>query len=190
MTGCSVFGCKKRSDTSSVQKDNVTFHLFPKDPIRRQQWIKACENHRTWLPKRTSKVCSDHFDTSCFLLLANNKRKLKESATPTFKLPNADFEKPTDCQPAKKMRFESETSASSPPHSSTFRSELSTNHVSPTTSTNVSCYKLDQETPRKRKLRRILVQKNKQIKRLQSKTRYLKKKVASLKEILDEISCF
>ncbi|XP_045488301.1 uncharacterized protein LOC110991901 isoform X1 [Pieris rapae] len=88
MTGCSVFGCKKRSDTSSVQKDNVTFHLFPKDPIRRQQWIKACENHRTWLPKRTSKVCSDHFDTSCFLLLANNKRKLKESATPTFKLPN------------------------------------------------------------------------------------------------------
>lgn len=61
-----------------------------------------------------------------------------------------------------------------------------TDHVS--LSPIASTSNLFPETPRKRKLRKIICQKNKQIKRLQSRTRYLVKKVASLKEILDTLT--
>ncbi|XP_073957424.1 uncharacterized protein [Choristoneura fumiferana] len=193
MTGCSVFRCKKRSDTSSVQKDNVTFHLFPKDPIRRQNWIKACGNHKTWLPKRTSKICSEHFHASCFLLLSNNKRKLTEAATPTLKLPllllDVDSQESSNCRtlqpPPKKQTIETGGATNSPCHTSSSEPQ-STDRIflSPTTST----ININQESPRELKLQKIIRQKNIKIKRLQSKTQYLKKKVASLTEILHELS--
>lgn len=59
---------------------------FPKELVTRAEWIKACRNHVTWVPKRTSTVCSRHFEASCFVLLANNKRRLKQSAVPTLQL--------------------------------------------------------------------------------------------------------
>ncbi|XP_061708423.1 THAP domain-containing protein 1-like [Cydia pomonella] len=87
MPNCSVFSCKKRSDTSSVQKDNITFHLFPKVAMIRDIWTRACANHFSWTPKRTSTICSQHFETSCFITQSSNKRKLKQYAVPTLELP-------------------------------------------------------------------------------------------------------
>lgn len=58
----------------------MQFDRFPKEPGIRAAWIEACGNHNTWVPKRTSTVCSDHFKTSCFILQEqpNNKRKLNQ----------------------------------------------------------------------------------------------------------------
>ena len=66
---CSVFMCNK------TKKDGVSLHEFPEHYT--QPWIIAVDLGPTWIPKHTSRICSDHFhvvklkisfDFSCFLL--------------------------------------------------------------------------------------------------------------------------
>ncbi|XP_063890461.1 THAP domain-containing protein 1-like [Helicoverpa armigera] len=83
MPNCSVFCCKKRSATSNLQKDGVTFHMFPKDPNLRNIWKTFSHNRPTWIPTRNSVICSNHFKTSDFQVLANNRRRLVDGAKPT-----------------------------------------------------------------------------------------------------------
>lgn len=54
--------------------------------MTRDAWIRACANHFSWTPKRTSTICSQHFEPSCFIIQANNMRRLKQFALPTLEL--------------------------------------------------------------------------------------------------------
>ncbi|XP_045509815.1 THAP domain-containing protein 1 A-like [Colias croceus] len=90
MPFCAVKSCRNKSNTSSIKKDGITFHLFTKNPALRLRWIECCGRKSEWVPKRTSTICSRHFDTSQFECLQNQRRKLKNDAVPTLFL--TDFE--------------------------------------------------------------------------------------------------
>lgn len=52
MTGCSVIGCKNRSERGFLMKK------FPSDPKRRAVWIALVKGNReNWEPKQSSCVC-------------------------------------------------------------------------------------------------------------------------------------
>ncbi|XP_063617110.1 THAP domain-containing protein 1-like [Cydia splendana] len=183
MPSCSVFLCKKRSTTSSLEKDNVTFHLFPKIPMIRDVWMKACANHVSWTPKRTSTICSQHFEPSCFITQAHNKRKLKECAVPTLKLPKV--ERCEESRPGTSTLIKIETCEDSlSPKTQEYIIIKDQPHMSQSENHNLHLC----DTPKTIKLRKIILMKNKKIKRLQSQIRYLKKKVDEMQEVFNELS--
>ncbi|KAI8439068.1 hypothetical protein MSG28_012933 [Choristoneura fumiferana] len=55
---------------------------FPKHPVLRKIWRDFCPRPRSWQPKRTSNICSDHFEPSCFQ--AGHRRRLNDNAVPTL----------------------------------------------------------------------------------------------------------
>ena len=89
MPHCVVVGCnnqaKKKDDPS------VRFHCFPEKPELYRAWVNAVK--RTTLPK-DPRVCSKHFERSCFdesylmelQLMRSSRRKkaLKPDAIPTI----------------------------------------------------------------------------------------------------------
>ncbi|EZA61229.1 THAP domain-containing protein [Ooceraea biroi] len=89
MTYCVVSGCNNRINTQRKNwqqrmKENndpkISFHLIPKDVIRRDKWLEAIYL-KNWHPNKTAAVCSEHFkeeDYKPHLTL----RKLKEDAVP------------------------------------------------------------------------------------------------------------
>ncbi|CAK1601770.1 unnamed protein product [Parnassius mnemosyne] len=197
MPNCSVFCCKKRSNTSSLEKDGVTFHMFPKDPNLRNTWKYFCNNKLTWIPTRNSVICSDHFKTSDFQELANNRRRLVEGAKPTL-TPHCIC-----ASQSHQLSFTitdsllSTCTTSSPQHSQSHQLSFtitdsltsacttsSPQHAqSKGTSKNYNSIPIAL-TPRERKMQQKLDDQKKKIKRLHSKNLYLKKKIAGLREIL------
>ncbi|KAL4716348.1 hypothetical protein ACJJTC_006710 [Scirpophaga incertulas] len=63
MGGCSILGCKSRSERKI---SGITFHSFPSDPEIRIKWIDAT-GRENWQPKHSSKLCSIHFDPDTFI---------------------------------------------------------------------------------------------------------------------------
>ncbi|XP_060789859.1 uncharacterized protein LOC132894265 isoform X6 [Neoarius graeffei] len=53
---CSAFGCNNRRG----DKPGLTFHRFPVNPERREQW-RAAVKRDDWTPTRYSRVCGEHF---------------------------------------------------------------------------------------------------------------------------------
>jgi hypothetical protein len=51
MTGCSVEGCKNRSE------DGIIFKSIPKNPYKRSIWTK----HMNRTPPKNGRICADHF---------------------------------------------------------------------------------------------------------------------------------
>ncbi|CAG4927343.1 unnamed protein product [Colias eurytheme] len=176
MPSCSVFSCKKVSKTSSLQKDNVTFHLFPKYAMFQHVWIQACGNRTYWTPKPTSTICSEHFDTTCFIKLSNNRRRLKQDAVPTLKLPK----EPETFAP-KIIKVES-LGNSSPSQTQVFINTQDQTHMVPPE----NCYPQLTDSPINAKLKNTIRMKNIKIKRLQAQIRYLKQKYAEMKELVNE----
>lgn len=71
---CSVVGC----NNTSWDGKNKQFYAFPQvNPIR-EKWISFCSNLIHWQPKKTSKICDDHFEDSV-------KRLSKDKWVPTIK---------------------------------------------------------------------------------------------------------
>ncbi|KAH3846867.1 uncharacterized protein LOC127873415 isoform X2 [Dreissena polymorpha] len=69
MVQCAAFGCKERPG-----KGNHGFFSFPSDDITRKKWIKAVHSRRIidgkvvdFKPSKCSKLCSKHFEDSCFV---------------------------------------------------------------------------------------------------------------------------
>ena len=63
MVFCVAFGC------SNGDNSGKSFFIFPsieKEPRRRRQWIKQVGRVK-WTPTRCSRLCQDHFDSSCFV---------------------------------------------------------------------------------------------------------------------------
>ncbi|XP_022112186.1 zinc finger and BTB domain-containing protein 47-like [Acanthaster planci] len=84
-TTCIAGGCSKTS------KDGVSLHSFPADPTYRTIWEDKVKLTRpNWSgPSSSSKLCSDHFEPSCFesgleyLFGISVKKRLKPEAIPT-----------------------------------------------------------------------------------------------------------
>ncbi|KAJ0169825.1 hypothetical protein K1T71_014431 [Dendrolimus kikuchii] len=58
MPTCAVNVCDKKSNTSNLEKDGVTFHIFPKDTVLKKKWTQSCKRKQNWEPTRTSTICS------------------------------------------------------------------------------------------------------------------------------------
>ena len=88
---CTVIGCLSRSST---QKDKH-FYRFPSDPIFKDVWIIFTRRGNDYQIKKSSVVCQDHFDPSCFVV----KKKqicLAKNTIPTIfyrSTPEGEFEK-------------------------------------------------------------------------------------------------
>ncbi|XP_045505666.1 THAP domain-containing protein 1-like [Colias croceus] len=184
MPSCSVFSCKKRSKTSSLLKDNVTFHLFPKYAMFRHVWIQACGNHTSWTPKRTSTICSEHFDTTCFIKQSNNRRRLKQDAVPTLKLPKDKDNEPEPGTFSPKIIKVETLGNSSLPQIQVFISTQDQTHTAPPENR----YPQLTDSPINAKLKNTIRMKNIKIKQLQAQIRYLKQKYAEMKELVNEFS--
>ncbi|KAG0435177.1 hypothetical protein HPB47_018643 [Ixodes persulcatus] len=79
MPACSAVNCTSRSEKTSGK----TFHLFPRcQPKLYQQWVVNLKRDK-WKPSPGSRLCSDHFDDSCFDRTGARTR-LRSSAVPTL----------------------------------------------------------------------------------------------------------
>lgn len=78
----------------NTQYTNVSLHLFPskiKEPSRYRKWVQFLRRHRhQWKPSQSSRLCSEHFEVSCFDKNPEIARslgmlaRLKNDAVPTI----------------------------------------------------------------------------------------------------------
>ncbi|XP_050680111.1 THAP domain-containing protein 7 isoform X2 [Leptidea sinapis] len=80
---CVAVLCSSRTTKGGVKDPELSFHTFPKRPDIRNAWIKAIRREEGWEPNKYSRVCSKHFQQSCFLSGLKIK-KLKFDAIPTI----------------------------------------------------------------------------------------------------------
>ena len=57
---CCVVLCNNRWGKDKELGVKRSYHSFPADPKRLQQWVKAIPR-TDWVPNKSSKICSDHF---------------------------------------------------------------------------------------------------------------------------------
>ncbi|XP_037295971.1 uncharacterized protein LOC115450069 isoform X2 [Manduca sexta] len=81
MVGCSIYGCKSRSE----KQDSITFHAFPKNAFSKILWIQAT-GRSNWTPTIFSKICSKHFEENAIVRRKKISRILP-TAIPTKNLP-------------------------------------------------------------------------------------------------------
>ena len=91
MVGCAVDSCRKRQFKGS----GIHFFSFPSDPKQKSIWIERI-NRTDFEPSVHSRVCSLHFEDSCFeknpAVLKSidwklDRPKIKQDAVPTICLP-------------------------------------------------------------------------------------------------------
>ncbi|XP_015262291.1 PREDICTED: THAP domain-containing protein 6-like [Gekko japonicus] len=92
---CAAYNCSN-SDTMLNRKQGITFHRFPKDNRRKQEWAQAlCRvdpvSGNLWTPSVWDMICSQHFNPECFREI-NGKKFLKEGSCPSV------FSFPDDCK--------------------------------------------------------------------------------------------
>ncbi|XP_044262622.1 THAP domain-containing protein 1-like isoform X2 [Tribolium madens] len=87
---CCAYNCKQRST-----KGGLSFHAFPKDPILREQWIRAL-GRLNFVPSIYSKLCSKHFHQSDYICQWGQKA-LKNGTVPSI------FEDPLQIGPKTKI---------------------------------------------------------------------------------------
>ena len=83
---CCAWGCSNRESSDSKSK-GLTFHYFPKDESRCEQWINAIRRE-DWKPSSSTRICSEHFKESDFQGNSLVRRHLIKTAIPSiFKFP-------------------------------------------------------------------------------------------------------
>lgn len=93
---CVAVNCRNRckSKCLDAQGKPITFHRFPNDPDRRQQWIAAVcrsgDEEKPWKPTACSCVCSVHFTESCFDTTGKAVRIRKDAVPTIFDFPKTD----------------------------------------------------------------------------------------------------
>ncbi len=94
MNYCAAGGPNKVNCANRTGTPGISMHYFPKDESLRQSWTRFVRIHRKdFAPKKSSCLCSAHFDDSCFEhkpLLADGsgkateiKRILKKGSVPS-----------------------------------------------------------------------------------------------------------
>uniref|UniRef100_A0A182PHA9 THAP-type domain-containing protein n=1 Tax=Anopheles epiroticus TaxID=199890 RepID=A0A182PHA9_9DIPT len=89
--------CQNRSNITDQQTDDaldrITYHKFPTNPERLDQWIEFCNLSKESFPKSAYKfLCSNHFAPECFerdmrgeLLYGTKRMTLAKDAIPTIR---------------------------------------------------------------------------------------------------------
>ncbi|XP_076232402.1 uncharacterized protein LOC143177947 isoform X3 [Calliopsis andreniformis] len=101
MPMCIVKGCTNRSFMKSLRQEQleerskITFHMVPKDSVRRQLWLKNIGVDESSLPKK-AVVCSCHFRNRDFDTTSLSYIRLKADAVPYLELPVDVKEKSSD----------------------------------------------------------------------------------------------
>ncbi|XP_036404348.1 uncharacterized protein LOC118791172 [Megalops cyprinoides] len=85
-SSCVAINCSVERSPDTL-KQGITFHRFPKDPVRRLQWCSALRrqscDRRLWVPTKNSVLCSLHFAPDMFDRTGQTVR-LRDSAVPTL----------------------------------------------------------------------------------------------------------
>ncbi|KAG9346341.1 hypothetical protein JZ751_006652 [Albula glossodonta] len=85
-SSCVAINCSVERSPETL-KQGITFHRFPKDPMRRLQWCSALRrqstDHQLWGPTKNSVLCSLHFTPDKFDRTGQTVR-LRDSAIPTL----------------------------------------------------------------------------------------------------------
>ena len=64
---CVTGGPGNVSCTNNSRTEGISMHLFPRDDVTRQKWVRFVRRHRAnWQPSKTSVLCSVHFELSDF----------------------------------------------------------------------------------------------------------------------------
>ena len=80
VSSCAAFVCANRVKKAS----GISFDGFPKKGSElEKQWIRAVRR-KNWSPSKTSCLCSDHFDRSCFIEGKTNRRLHKNAVPSVF----------------------------------------------------------------------------------------------------------
>ncbi|KAM3926482.1 DNA transposase THAP9 [Leptodactylus fuscus] len=94
---CAASGCKSRY-TLEAREKGITFHRFPRsNPALLDKWCRAMKRATStgelWMPSRYQRLCSLHFQQSCFDTTGQTKR-LRDDVIPSI------FNFPEDTQKA------------------------------------------------------------------------------------------
>ncbi|KAM9311759.1 DNA transposase THAP9 [Gastrophryne carolinensis] len=92
---CAASGCKSRY-TLEAREKGITFHRFPRsNPALLDKWCRAMKRATStgelWMPSRYQRLCSLHFQQSCFDTTGQTKR-LRDDVIPSI------FNFPADSQ--------------------------------------------------------------------------------------------
>uniref|UniRef100_A0A1E1VXX4 THAP-type domain-containing protein n=1 Tax=Pectinophora gossypiella TaxID=13191 RepID=A0A1E1VXX4_PECGO len=176
MAPCSIRWCDKTSQTSSLEKDGITFHLFPRHPKMKEKWINVTRRNN-WFPSKHSVICSRHFTKDCFVM-TKSRRRLLGSAIPTLHLP---------------LLSAGEKSDDSSSESST-ESSISTESTQSKKRKEFPGSPSDYDSPTEKRLCRRIIDlteavslKNRELKNLREKLRYTRKRVAFLENALSGV---
>ncbi|CAH0399815.1 unnamed protein product [Chilo suppressalis] len=215
MPCCAVKWCGKWSATSSLTKDGITFHRFPKCLKIKQKWIDATKRDDNWFPGKHHTICSRHFTKDCFRPISGNRRLLFDNAVPTQMLPclqSADNFAEASISPKLEIKEEKIYASAlqncviatyTPLDDSVLATSVKTETVDQDIfiqqqqSTGIdapSCIPPFDSTLRNRQLNRTVIdltqklkKKNVALKRLRSSNRVLKRKVLKLQQRLQEL---
>ncbi|XP_063782960.1 DNA transposase THAP9 isoform X2 [Pseudophryne corroboree] len=84
---CAASGCKSRY-TLEAREKGITFHRFPRsNPVLLDKWCRAMKrataSGELWMPSRYQRLCSLHFQKSCFDTTGQTKR-LRDDVIPSI----------------------------------------------------------------------------------------------------------
>ncbi|XP_056429315.1 DNA transposase THAP9 isoform X2 [Hyla sarda] len=84
---CAASGCKSRYTVEAREK-GITFHRFPRsNPALLDKWCRAMRRATStgelWMPSRYQRLCSLHFQQSCFDTTGQTKR-LRDDVIPSI----------------------------------------------------------------------------------------------------------
>ena len=84
---CAVNSCKSSNFRKNADSILPTFHIFPKDPGLRNQWLRAIKREANEFSVNHSGVCANHFSPECYIVNVRTQttsKRLKKNATPTL----------------------------------------------------------------------------------------------------------
>ncbi|XP_045765228.1 THAP domain-containing protein 2-like [Maniola jurtina] len=180
---CEAVFCASRSTKGGLKAPELSFHRFPTCPEVRNAWLRAIRREN-WEPKIHARLCSKHFEPSCYVSGLKIKR-LKSDAVPTI------FEDyPKYYQPVVKKRKLNRAQAScnvKPEMSQTFE------EVEPSRNRELTVIEDGRTLADKRlletmeKVQATSDRRLKKIKILRESRRRALKKIASLKNIIKDL---
>ncbi|CAG4989203.1 unnamed protein product [Parnassius apollo] len=153
MVYCSVSNCSNCSGKGYCSSKGISYHCFPINPEVKEKWILAT-GKKNWFPSKHSKICSAHFQEQDFNP-TRKRRVLLDHAYPTIHVWTTS-ENVSDIQV-------NVTPSKSPSPSMSSKSIKRAIQLDPDI----------METPRKRKMQRIINEKENVIKTQRSKIKCL-----------------
>ncbi|XP_046975439.1 THAP domain-containing protein 5-like [Vanessa cardui] len=84
MPSC-VFRKCTNYDSKVNKTQGISYHMFPTTEIRLQEWIaivRKQRSERSWMPSKSSRICSDHFKTTDKYTSNTGRTLLEKNAVP------------------------------------------------------------------------------------------------------------